>query len=115
MPYAVPFGQTLTRLRAPAPGRHGAPSGPVAELDFPGCVVWPTDGNGSGGNERTDRQNTVVWGYTVMFADPDADVRPADQWRYLGGIFEQVGEAGRYLNPQVGTRVLTIVIRRVTG
>lgn len=132
-PYAVTFGGELAATDVPQMTAAAAltggtspsvavvtqtggvvPTGGPTELDVPGCVVWPTDGNGSGGNEQTDRADTVVWGYTVSLP-PDTDVRPTDRWRYADALFEQVGEAGRFLNAYTGTRVLTIVLRRVTG
>ena len=113
-PGPFPYGTTLTRVRRAGRDRNNDPTGTAVELDVPGCVVWPTDGNGTSGNEQTDRADTVVIGYTAMLP-PDTDVKPTDQWRYGGALFEQVGEAGRYVNGFVGTRVLTIVLRRTTG
>lgn len=114
-PGPAPYGVTVVRVRPAAPGRHGDSSGDPAETDIPGCVVWPTDGNGSAGNETTDRRDTVVWGYTVLLPDPDTDARPTDRWRYAGALYEQAGEAARYQHPLTGDRVLTIAIRRTTG
>jgi hypothetical protein len=113
-PGPFPFAETWTRLRGGGRDRNGDPIGGVTELDVQGCVSWSGDANGSGGNEQTDRRETVFTGRTLMLP-PDTDAAPSDRWRRGGVVYEQAGEPGDDLNPFTGTRVLTIALKRVTG
>lgn len=106
--------ETLTRVRQ-ARARHGDPSGTPDELTIQGCVVWPGDANASGSNEKTDRQDTVIVGYSALLP-PGSDVLATDQLRWRGEPYEVVGQPSIYTTPFTGTDPGVLVsMRRVTG
>ena len=114
---AVPFTTTVTLIRRTASGAdaYGNDTFTQTETPISGCVVWPRDGNGSGGNERTNNQDMVIVGYSVLFP-PGTPVAPTDQVRYGGVVYEIDGSAGEWHSPFTGTDPgVLVALRRVTG
>lgn len=110
----VPRPEVLTRIRQ-AKGKHGDPAGAPSEVDIPGCVVWPQDGNASSSNEKTDGQDTVIIGYAAL-VPPGTDVLATDQLRWRGQPFDVVGEPAIFTTPFTSTDPgIQISMRRVTG
>lgn len=100
--------ETVTRLRpSGAAGRHGAP-GPRVRFDISGCHMIPRTSS-----EDTDRQNTVIVGYTLV-APGGTDLQPSDQIEWRGDTYEVVGLPAAY---EKGGRAKAVIaaLRRVTG
>jgi hypothetical protein len=107
--------ETLIRVRQATRDRYGDPVGDPAELAVEGCVTWPADGNGTAGNELTDRADTVIVGLTALLPT-GTDVRATDQWLRAGLPYETVGEPAVWQSPLSGSSAgVTVLLRRVTG
>lgn len=110
-----PFSETWVRHPSGGEDKNGDPLPGADPVPVAGCVSWPEDGNGAAGNELADRRNTVTYGRRLMLPAGTA-TDPADRWSRDGVMYEQVGAEGDFgPNPWTGTRVLTVVLRRVTG
>jgi hypothetical protein len=107
--------EILTRVRAAGTDRHGYPTGEPTRVAVEGCVVWPSDGNATAGNEQNFAQTTVITGLTALLP-PGTDAQPTDQWERGDVPYEQVGEPAVYVSPFTGdTPGVLIVLKRVTG
>lgn len=100
------YTQTVTRLRPQPLDRNGDPTGPAAEQDIPGCVIWP-----AGSSEQTYQQDTVASGFQVEMP-ADCDILPTDQVRWNDNVYDIDGDPEPHQNPFTGTRVLVVTIRR---
>lgn len=107
---------TITVVRAGGRDEHGDPQ-PSTEHDIADCDVAP----------RTDRRastednvigETVVVGLTV-YGPYDADILATDQVRLTGtdwdGLYDVVGEPGRWKNPFDGHEAGTEIALTRTG
>ncbi|MCW2674789.1 MAG: hypothetical protein JWP14_3378 [Frankiales bacterium] len=107
--------EVLIRVRPATLDSHGAPTGDPDRADVEGCVVWPSDGNATAGNEQTFAQTTVISGLTALLP-PGTDALATDQWERDDDLYEQVGEPAVYVSPFTGdTPGVLIVLKRVTG
>jgi hypothetical protein len=113
--FPFPFSETWTRLPSGGRDKNGDPLGDQDPVEVAGCVSWPEDGNGSGGDEQSDRRATVTAGRVLMLP-PGTATAPSDRWSRGGVVYEQVGGEGTYgPSPFTGTQVLTVQLKRVTG
>jgi hypothetical protein len=107
--------ETLVRVRAAGRDGHGDPTGTPGRVDVEGCVVWPSDGNATSGNEQNTNQTTVISGLTALLP-PGTDALATDEWERDGVPYVQVGEPAVYVSPFTGdTPGVLIVLKRVTG
>lgn len=105
--------ETITVVRR-SRDRNGDPTA-SASHDISGCVVQPRDGNGTGGNERTFTQSTVISGLSV-WAPPGTDLLASDAVTYHGHSYEVEGEPGVYRSFVTGTDLgVYVALQRVTG
>ena len=109
---------TLTLLQTAVAGQddYGNDVLESIEVDVPGCMVWPRDSNGSGGNERTGTQDTVIVGYSAVLPFGTA-VKATDLVRYAGTVYDIDGEPGVWgPSPLTGNVAgVQIALKRVTG
>lgn len=105
--------ETVTVLRG-GRDRNGDPTGGSSHT-LTGCVVQPRDGNGTGGNELTANQDTVITGLS-LWAPADADLLPTDRITYRGLDYDVEGQPGVYRSFVTGAAVgVYAALRRVTG
>nr|WP_307818806.1 hypothetical protein [Streptomyces sabulosicollis] len=116
---ALPHGETVTIVRPGASigyDEYGAEiPGPAEEISVPGCGVAPRDGNAAGGNEQTQARDTVIIGLT-LYAPAGTDLRPTDQVRVAGVLYDVEGQAGTFKSPFTGSGgPVVAALERVTG
>ncbi|MGW4076034.1 hypothetical protein ACWELB_21395 [Streptomyces asiaticus] len=116
---ALPHGETVTIIRPGAStgyDEYGAEVlGPPEEIPVSGCGVAPRDGNAASGNEQTQARDTVITGLT-LYAPAGTDLRPTDQVRVAGVLYEVDGQAGAFASPFTGSRgPVVAALERVTG
>ncbi len=117
MPYPYPFGETVQVVRRVQAGvdEDNNPAYSEQVDAYEQCAVWPSDGNGSGGNEYTDARDTVIIGLTAVLP-PGVDAAAIDRVIVRGDEWEVMGDPQRLPSPLTGTDPGTPVqLRRVTG
>lgn len=114
----LPFGDEVVIVRPGPPTEdvygNDVPGVPT-EIPVPGCGVAPRDGTGAGSNELTDARDTVIEGL-VLYAPHGTDVKPTDQVRVGGDLYEVVGQPGSFRSPFTGsTGPVVVSLTLVTG
>lgn len=99
---------TITVVRPAGRGDFGDPIDP-AEHTIDGFDISPrTSHRGLGTREPEELGETVVVGLTA-YGPFDADILPTDQVRITGtdwdGLYDVIGEPGRWKNPHTGEKV----------
>ncbi|MEU1043984.1 hypothetical protein ABZ400_02355 [Streptomyces sp. NPDC005897] len=112
----LPLGDTVVVVR-PGPSSEDIygndTPGPPTEIPVAGCAIAPRDGTGT--NENTDARDTVITGLT-LYAPYGADIRPTDQVRVGGQLYEVDGQSGSFRSPFTGsTGPVVAALKLVTG
>ncbi|EPD63175.1 hypothetical protein [Streptomyces sp. HGB0020] len=101
---------TVTVLRPPGNDAFGDPvGGDPAETEVTGAFMQPVQTS-----ERTDDRDTVEASWTC-FLPPDTDLRPTDQIRFRGLVYEVDGEPQPFDTRTGVTHHIEVRLRRVTG
>lgn len=110
---SFPAGETVTLVR------HGSPTeddygndvpGTATETDIPGSVVAPRTSG-----EDVQGRDQVVVGLNV-WVPAGTDVRPTDQFRVRGVLYEVDGEAGAWRSPFTAiASPIQVALSRVAG
>lgn len=111
----LPFGDEVVIVRPGPPTEdvygNDVP-GPSTEIPVPGCAVAPRE---AGSTELTDARDTVIEGL-VLYAPHGTVVRPTDQVRVGGDLYEVVGQPGSFRSPFTGsTGPVVVSLTLVTG
>jgi hypothetical protein len=113
-----PYGVTVTLQQISVDGSdaYGNDSLVATERVVPGCVVWPNDSNGSGGNEDTSARDQVLVGYALLMP-PGTVVEATDRVVLPNGhTYEVIGEPGEWLSPMTGRQPgVQVALQRITG
>lgn len=90
--------------------------GPPTEIPIENVAVEPRDGSGAGSNEIVNARDTVFSGLT-LYAPFGTDVRPTDQIRVDGVLYDVDGRPGPgFRSPFTGSQgPLLIALSLVTG
>jgi hypothetical protein len=113
-------GRTATIVRDTPGGTdpYGDPvPGSTVEIEVEGCGWAPrTQGVGPSSTEVLDRgRQGVIEGLTV-YMPYGTDVRPSDQLRLDGRLYEVEGDPGDWWNPKSGRLAgLEVAVRRAEG
>lgn len=114
---AYPYGETVTLVSRAKIGTDsdGNDVYTNTRTDVPRVPVWPRDGNGTSGNERTNAKDQVIVGYVaVLPAGTDVTAFDAVEWR--GVTYEVEGEPGIFKSPFTGWEPgVVVALKRVTG
>lgn len=113
MPPPYPAGVVVTFIRPGAPTQDAYGNdvpGAATETDVAGCAVWPRTSD-----EDVQGRMQVTQGLNVV-APYGTDVRPQDQARVGGVLYDVDGDPGDWRSPLTGTRAgVQISLTRVTG
>lgn len=114
----LPEGETVTIVRpgAPTEDEYGNDvPGTPAEITLTGCAIAPADGTGAGSNEMVDARDTVLFALT-LYAPHGTDLRPTDQVRVGGVLYDVYGQPGGFRSPFTGsTGPVVATLSAVTG
>lgn len=115
-PY-FPFGETVVLHTRSVTGQdadgNDIPGDTTTTLE--NVPVWPSDGNGTSGNEQTQGRDTVIQGYSALLP-PGTVVSAVDKVTVYGKDFEVNGLPGFFRSPFTGTDPGIVVnLTRVTG
>jgi hypothetical protein len=116
--HPLPYGKTVTIVRPGPPTRDAYGNdvpGPPVEITVEGGAVAPLDGNSSGANELVQARDTVISGLT-WWPPAGMEVRPTDQARIDGLLYQVVGRPGSFTSPFTGSTGPAVVqLEYVTG
>jgi hypothetical protein len=106
-------GETVTVVRAGTPTEDDYGNevpGPSTETDVPGCAVAPRSSS-----EDLQARDQVIVGLTVWMPS-GVDVRPTDQMRVRGVLYDVDGEPGGFRSPFTGSAgPVQVALTRVSG
>ena len=116
----LPQGETVVVVR-PGPATQDAYGndvpGPPTEIPVDGCAVEPVDSTGAGANEIVDGRDTVFSGLR-LYCPYGTDIRPTDQIRVGGVLYDVYGDGGGpgFRSPFTGsTGPVVVALTYVTG
>lgn len=102
-------GETVTVLRPGGRKPNGDRIPGPPPFDVPGWAIAPRSSS-----ESDDRGSSVIVGLS-LFGPYDADIRPDDQVRVRGVVYDVVGEPGRWRNPMTGREAgLEVAVTRTS-